>query len=102
MSKLYGQRTQEFLELRERNFQGTVSFINTNISGNFQIYISVTLKESFLKVGDLFLHKTSPILVTFTRFVASTLRKVRSTCTLKHFYRRSYIFGLVTHLLMEK
>ena len=31
MSKLYEQRTQEFLELRERNFQGTVSFINTNI-----------------------------------------------------------------------
>ena len=60
------------------------------------------LKESFFKVGGLFLPITSPILVTLTRFLSCTLRKVRSTSTLKSFYRHCYIFKFITHLLMDK
>ena len=36
----------------------------------------VNFKKSFLKVGGLFLPLTSPVLVTFTRFLACTFRKV--------------------------
>ena len=60
------------------------------------------LKESFLKVGGHFLHLTSPVPVTFTRSLACTFRKVWSTSALKSFCCRSYIFGIVTHLLMDK
>ena len=56
------------------------------------------MKENFLKVGGLFLPITSPILVTFTRFLACTFRKVSSSSTL----HRSYIFGIIIHLLMDK
>ena len=60
------------------------------------------MKESFLKVGGLFLPLTSPVLVTFTRFLACTFRKVWSTSTLKSFCRCSYIFGITTYPLMDK
>ena len=58
------------------------------------------MKESFLKVGGLFLPITS--LLTFTRFLTSPFRKVRPTSALKSFYHRFYIFGIITHLLMDK
>ena len=60
------------------------------------------MKQSFLKVGGLFLPITSPVLVTFTRFLACTFKKVWSTSASKSFYRRSYIFETITHLLMDK
>ena len=41
--KLPGQIPGEFLGLRIRNFQGIVFYMNTNIKGDFQICISVTL-----------------------------------------------------------
>ena len=60
------------------------------------------MKESFLKVGGHFLPFTSSVLLTFTRFLSSTFRKVWSTSALKRFYRRFYIFRIITHLLMDK
>ena len=51
------------------------------------------MKESFLKVGDLFLALTSPVLITFTRFLACTFRKVWSTSALKSFCCHFDIFG---------
>ena len=60
------------------------------------------MKESFLKVGNLFLSLTFPVLVTLTRFLACTFTKVWSTSALKRFCRHSYIFGILTHLLMDK
>ena len=60
------------------------------------------MKESFLKVGGLFLPLTSPVLVTFTRFLACNFRKFWPTSALKRFCYCSYIFGIITHLLMEK
>ena len=60
------------------------------------------MKESFLKVGSLFLPLTSPVLVTFTRYLACTFKKVWSTSTLKCFCCHSYIFGITTYLLMDK
>ena len=73
----------------------TTCFINTTLMAELP-------KENFVKVGGLFLPRTSQILVTFTRFLACTLRKISSTSTLKHFYRRCCIFGFITHLLMDK
>ena len=60
------------------------------------------MKKSFFKVGGHFLPITSPALVTFTRFLACTFRKVLSTSALKRFYRDSYIFGIIIYLLMDK
>ena len=60
------------------------------------------LEGKIPKVGDLFLPLTSPVLITFTRFLACTFIKVWSTFALKRFYRRSYIFEIITHLLMDK
>ena len=60
------------------------------------------LKESFLKVGGLFLPLTSPVSVTFARFLACTYRRVCSTSALKRFCSCYYIFGIITHLLMDK
>ena len=60
------------------------------------------MKESFLKVDDPFLPLTSPVPVTFARFLASTFRKVWSTSTLKNFCRCSYIFGITTYPLIDK
>ena len=60
------------------------------------------MKESFPKVDDLFLPLTSPVPVTFARFLASTFRKVWSTSTLKIFCRCSYIFGITTYPLIDK
>ena len=60
------------------------------------------LEGSSLKVGALFLPITFPILVTLTRFLASTFRKFWSTSTLNIFCHSSYIFGIITHLLMDK
>ena len=51
------------------------------------------MKESSSKVAGLFLTITSPILDTFTRFLARIFRKVCSTSTPKHFSHNSYIFG---------
>ena len=60
------------------------------------------MRESFLKVDGPFLPLTSPVPVTFTRFLACTFRKVWSTSTLKSFCRCSYIFGITTYPLMDK
>ena len=60
------------------------------------------MKESFLKVDGPFLPLTSPVPVTFTRFLACTFRKVWSTSTLKSFCHCSYIFGITTDPLMDK
>ena len=60
------------------------------------------MKESFLKVDGPFLPLTSPVPVTFARFLAWTFRKVWSTSTLKSFCRCSYIFGMTTYPLMDK
>ena len=60
------------------------------------------MKESFLKVGGLFLPITAPVLVIFTGCLTCTFRRVWLTSALKCFYRRSYIFGIITHLLMGK
>ena len=60
------------------------------------------MRKSFLKVNGPFLPLISPVPVTFTRFLASTFRKVWSTSTLKAFCRCSYIFGITAYLLMDK
>ena len=60
------------------------------------------MKESFLKVDGPFLPLTSPVPVTFTRFLACTFRKAWSTSTLKSFCPCSYIFGITTYPLMDK
>ena len=60
------------------------------------------MKEGFLKVDGPFLPLTSPVPVTFTRFLACTFRKVWSTSTLKRFCRCSYNFGITTYPLMDK
>ena len=60
------------------------------------------LKESFLNVDGPFLSLTSPVPVTFTRFLAYTSRKVWSTSALKSFCRSSYIFRITTYPLMDK
>ena len=60
------------------------------------------MKESFLKVDDPFLPLTSPVPVTFTRFLACTFRKVWPTSILTSFCRCSYIFGITTYPLMDK
>ena len=60
------------------------------------------MKESFLKVDGLFLPLTSPVPVTFTRFLACTFGKVWSTSTLKGFCCYSYIFGTTTYPLMDE
>ena len=48
-----GKMTSDFLGLRNRNFQGIV-FMNTNIQGDFQIYISVPLMATkmWLKIKN--------------------------------------------------
>ena len=60
------------------------------------------MKESFLRVDCPFLPLTSPVPVTFTRFLTCTLRKVQSTSTIKRFCRCSYIFEITTYPLMDK
>ena len=60
------------------------------------------LERSSLKVDGLFLPITFPVLVTFTGSLTHTFRNVCSTSTLKHFWHSSYIFGIITHLLMDK
>ena len=55
-----------------------------------------------IKVDGPFLPLTSPVPVTFTRFLACTFRKVWSTSTLKRFWLCSYIFGITTYPLMDK
>ena len=60
------------------------------------------MKESFLKVDGPFLPLTSPVPVTFTRFLACTFRKVWFTSTLKRFCPCPYIFGITTYPLMDK
>ena len=60
------------------------------------------MRKSFLKVDDFFLPLTSPVPVTFTRFLACVFRKVWFTSTLKSFCRCSYIFGITTYPLMGK
>ena len=60
------------------------------------------LEGKLFIVGGLFLPLTFPVLVTFTRFLACTFRKLWSTSALKSFCCHSYIFGIITHLLMDK
>ena len=60
------------------------------------------LKESFLKVDGPFLPLTSPVPITFTRFLACTFRKVWSTSNLKRFCPCPYIFGITTYPLMDE
>ena len=60
------------------------------------------MKEGLLTVDDPSLPLTSPVPVTFARFLARTFRKVWSTSTLKCFCRCSCIFGITTFLLMDK
>ena len=60
------------------------------------------MKGSFLKAGGLFPPLTSPVLVTFTRFLTCTFRKVWSTSTLRNFCRCSYIFGITAYSLIDK
>ena len=38
----------------------------------------------------------------FLEIFSHIFRKVWSTSTLKNFYRCSYIFGIITHLLVDK
>ena len=51
------------------------------------------MKESFVKVGGLFLPKTSLVLVTCSRFLVCSFRKVRSTSALKSFHGHSYFWN---------
>ena len=60
------------------------------------------MKENFLKVDGFFLPLSSPVPVTFTRFLACIFRKVWFTSTLKSFCHCSYIFGITTYPLMDK
>ena len=60
------------------------------------------MRESFLEVDGPFLPLTSPVPVTFTRFLAWTFKKVWSISTLKSFCRCSYIFGITAYPLMDK
>ena len=41
-------------------------------------------------------------LATFTRFLIQTFRKAWSTCTSKKICHSSFIFRIITHLLMDK
>ena len=60
------------------------------------------LEGKLHNIGGLFLLITYSILATFKRFLARTFRKVWSTRTLKNFCHSSYIFRIITHLLMDK
>ena len=60
------------------------------------------MKEGFFKVDGPFLSLTSPVPVTFARFLACTFRKVWSTSTLKMFCRCSYIYGITSYPLIDK
>ena len=60
------------------------------------------MKEGFFKVDGPFLSLTSPVPVTFARFLACTFRKFWSTSTLKIFCRCSYIFGITSYPLIDK
>ena len=73
-----------------------------NKRSSIKLFQWQNLKESPFKVGGLFLPITSPVLVTFTIFLACTLGKVWSTSTLKNFYHRCYIFGYIFNPLMDK
>ena len=54
---------------------------------------TILMAESPLKVGGTILPITFPILVTFTRFLVRTFRKVCSTSTLKIFCHSSYFLN---------
>ena len=60
------------------------------------------MKEGFFKVDGPFLSLTSPVPVTFARFLACTFRKFWSTSTLKIFCHCSYIFGITSYPLTDK
>ena len=60
------------------------------------------LEESSIKISGILLLITSPILATFTKFLANTFRNVRSTFTLKNVCHNFYIFKISFHLLMKK
>ena len=78
-------------------------FANTFISKNHTLLIFEGLKDQrLLRVGGLLLLMTSPILAAVIRYLARTFTKVRSTCTLTNFCHSSYIFRIITHLLINK
>ena len=83
----------------------TICIIKTTCFDNAVLIAELegkVLETGKLEVGGHFLLITSPILVTFTRVLVHIFRKVRSTSTSKNFYCCSYIFGIITHLLMDK
>ena len=72
--------------------------------GNTPVQVVAQVKyfsQERVKIGGL-PHINSSIETNLTRFLARTFKEARSTCTPKNFSHSSYIFGMITHLLMNK